>query len=102
MRIVSLKILKQFCLRHPDAVSGVRQWTQRIDTGTPRNFNEMRALFGSVDYVPPFTIFNIAGNKYRLIATVQYTGQSVFVRWLLTHAEYDKWTKLYHQGRVKP
>jgi len=58
-------------------------------------------MFGSADYMPPFTVFNIAGNKYRLITTVHYGSKSVFIRWMLTHSEYDKWTKLYHQGRVK-
>jgi mRNA interferase HigB len=101
MRLVTVKILKQFCLRHPEAAKAIRQWAQRADSGELNNFSELRALFGSADYVPPFTVFNIAGNKYRLIATVHYSSKSIFIRWMLTHAEYDRWTKRYHQGRVK-
>ncbi|CAN7309542.1 type II toxin-antitoxin system HigB family toxin [Duganella sp. LjRoot269] len=101
MRLVSLKVLKEFCVRYPDAASGVRQWKQRMAAGSPHSFSELRLISGSVDYVSPFTIFNIAGNKYRLITIVKYSSNSVFIRWMLTHAEYDKWTKSYHQGKIR-
>jgi len=51
--------------------------------------------------VTPFTIFNIAGNKFRLIAIVHYSTGSVFIRQMLTHSEYDKWSKRYRQGKIK-
>lgn len=44
----------------------------------------------SADYVPPFTVFNVKGNTYRLISVVDYSEKVVVVRNLLTHAEYDK------------
>jgi mRNA interferase HigB len=102
MRLFSLKVLKEFCTRRPEAVSGVQQWAQRMYSINPLNFNELRAVFGSVDYVAPFTIFNIGGNKFRLITVVNYSSDSVFIRWMLTHAEYDKWTKRYLKGKIKP
>lgn len=66
------------------------------------NFSELRGLFPSADYVAPFTVFNLAGNKFRLIATVHYMTGSIFIRSVLTHAEYDKWTKRYRQGKIPP
>jgi len=72
-----------------------------MEAGNPRNFNELRGLSGSADYVTPFTIFNIAGNKFRLIAIVHYSTGSVFIRQMLTHSEYDKWSKRYRQGKIK-
>jgi len=101
MRLFSLKVLKQFCVRRPHAVSGIQQWAKRMEENSPHNFNELRALFGSADYVAPFTIFNIAGNKFRLIAVVHYASGSVFIRQMLTHSEYDRWTKRYQQGKIK-
>ncbi|MYN28194.1 type II toxin-antitoxin system HigB family toxin [Duganella levis] len=101
MRLVSLKVLKDFCSRRPDASGSVRQWAQRIDSITPGNFSELRSFFGSVDYVSPFTVFNLGGNKFRLIATVHYASGAVFIRWMLTHGEYDKWTRRYLQGKIK-
>jgi mRNA interferase HigB len=54
------------------------------------DFNKLRATFASADYVDGLTIFNIGGNKYRLIAAIHYNRHKVFVRAALTHAEYDR------------
>jgi mRNA interferase HigB len=54
------------------------------------NFIELRKDFPTADQVGKLTIFNIAGNKYRLITFVDYRYQKVFIRDVLTHAEYDK------------
>ncbi|WP_414529831.1 type II toxin-antitoxin system HigB family toxin [Nodularia chucula] len=51
---------------------------------------ELRQTFSSADQVGNFTVFNIGGNNYRLITLVDYKFQKVFIRHVLTHAEYDK------------
>ncbi|MBI4677052.1 MAG: type II toxin-antitoxin system HigB family toxin [Elusimicrobia bacterium] len=60
-----------------------------------QNFVELRRAFGSVDYVSPHAVFNISGNKYRLIGVVNYGLQTVAIKHVLTHAEYDRgaWRK---------
>ncbi|NJR74911.1 MAG: type II toxin-antitoxin system HigB family toxin [Scytonema sp. CRU_2_7] len=55
-----------------------------------QNFVELRQLFPSADQVSHLTVFNIGGNNYRLIALVDYKYQKVFIRHVLTHAEYNK------------
>ena len=100
MRLVSGKVLKEFCSRRPLASAAVRHWAHEMEAGTFRNFSQLRGHFPSADYVAPFTVFNLAGNKFRLIATVNYTTGFVFIRCMLTHAEYDKWSKRYRQGKV--
>lgn len=100
MRLVSAKVLKEFCTSHPGAASAIRHWAQEMTASGLRSFSDLRGRFPSADYVPPFTVFNLAGNKFRLIATVNYTTGSVFIRSVLTHAEYDKWTKRYRQGKI--
>ena len=54
------------------------------------DFNNLRETFASADYVDGLTVFNIGGNKYRLIAVIHYNRRKVFIRALLTHAEYDR------------
>lgn len=54
------------------------------------DFSNLRATFASADYVDGLTIFNMGGNKYRLIAAIHYNRRKVFVRSVLTHAEYDR------------
>jgi mRNA interferase HigB len=51
---------------------------------------EMKKTFGSADYVRPYTVFNISGNKYRLVALVDYEVQTVSIEHVLTHEEYDE------------
>jgi mRNA interferase HigB len=55
-----------------------------------KNPSELKQVYRNADLVGRRTVFNIAGNKYRLIARVNYQSQMVFVLYLLTHAEYDK------------
>ena len=60
-----------------------------------KHYNELKQTFGSADYVKPYTVFNISGNKYRLISLIAYATTTVGVENVLTHAEYDKgkWRK---------
>lgn len=59
----------------------------RIDYSS---FADLRRTFGSADKVGSLTVFNIAGNRFRLIAAVHYNRRRVYVRHVLTHADYDK------------
>jgi len=54
------------------------------------HFNDLRATFPSADYVDGLTVFNIGGNKYRLIASIHYNRKKVYIRAVLTHQEYDR------------
>ncbi len=60
-----------------------------------KHFSQLRQTFGSADYVKPYTVFNIAGNKYRLISLINYVVTIVMVKDVLTHIEYGKgkWRK---------
>jgi mRNA interferase HigB len=55
------------------------------------NFAELKAAFNSVDKVGIFYVFNIGGNKYRLITAIHFNTKMVFIRSVFTHKEYDKW-----------
>ena len=54
------------------------------------DFSELRAVFPSADLVDDLIVFNIGGNKYRLIASIHFNRRKVYVRQVLTHSEYDK------------
>jgi mRNA interferase HigB len=90
MRIIKRGALVQFWGKHPDAKPSLESWygvVRRAQWQTPA---EMKLLYPSADLVGRRTIFNIAGNKYRLIARVNYRTQRVFVLYILTHADYDR------------
>ncbi|MEL6354964.1 MAG: type II toxin-antitoxin system HigB family toxin [Cyanobacteria bacterium J06627_28] len=90
MHVLSKPRLETFWKKHPDANASLRAWYKRTKLAKWRSFNDLRAVFPSADDVGNLTVFNIAGNKYRLIALIDYEYQKVFVRAILTHAEYDK------------
>jgi mRNA interferase HigB len=95
MRIISEKRLKQFGDAHPDARGPLRAWRQNVREARWRNFAELRAMYPSADQVEKCTVFNIGGNNYRLVAAIHYNRGVVYIRHVLTHAEYDrdKWKK---------
>lgn len=93
MRVISQKVLRDFWRRHPDAESPLREWFKAALAARWRNLVDVRSLYPHADAVRcrhgVLTVFNIGGNKYRLIVRIRYEWQLVNVRGVLTHAEYD-------------
>ena len=95
MHIISRKALKQFWEQYPDSQSSLSRWYKIVDKMEFSGFGELRQTFPSVDKVGDLIVFNIGGNKYRLIASIHFNRNKVYIRHVLTHAEYDKgaWKK---------
>ncbi len=90
MRIIKRGALVQFCQLHPDAKPSLESWYAVVRKATWKTPAEMKQVYRNADLVGRRTVFNIAGNEYRLIARVNYRTQRVFVLYILTHAEYDR------------
>ncbi|MFA7242831.1 MAG: type II toxin-antitoxin system HigB family toxin [Sulfuricellaceae bacterium] len=90
MKLVSNKSLREFAGKYPDADEPLRAFRQKVEKGTFGNFVELRAAFAGVDKVGERYVFNIGGNKHRLIAGIHFVAERLFVKAILTHAEYDK------------
>lgn len=93
MRIVSHRKLKEFyeTSGHEDAKVPLERWYQIVEEAEWQNFSDLRSDFGSADSVGnQHYVFNIGGNKYRLVVVVKYVMGFVFIRWVGTHSEYDK------------
>ena len=95
MRILGRDVVKAFMERHPNSQSALKSWVQAVEANPFKRLSELKQTFGSADYVRPYTVFNISGNKYRLIALVNYQMGTILVQQILTHSEYDreKWRK---------
>ena len=95
MHVIAKPVLIEFWERFPDAESSLKAWYRTMESETFLNFNDLRETFASADYVDGLTVFNIGGNKYRLIAAIHYNRHKVFIRAVLTHREYDhgNWKK---------
>jgi len=89
MHVISRKALRTFWQRHPDSEEPLRLWHRLMTTTEFGSFAELRETFPSADRVDALTVFNIGGNKYRLITSIHFNRHKVYVRHVLTHAEYD-------------
>jgi mRNA interferase HigB len=90
MHVITRSRLIQFGEEHPDAEGGLLVWYKIVVGVNFEDFVELRQAFPSADQVGNFTVFNIGGNKFRLITLIDYNYHKVFIRYVLTHAEYDK------------
>ena len=95
MHVISRKKLREFWKVYPDAQEQLRSWLRAATREQWHNFAAVKARFPKADRVGKFTVFNIAGNKYRLIAAIHHNRGKVFIRHVLTHEEYDRgdWKK---------
>lgn len=91
MHIVSLKALRLFWEIHPDAEQPLRAWYAIARRAQWRTPGDVRAAYGSASFVGNNRIvFNIKGNDYRLIVLTEYSKGRLFIRFVGTHADYDR------------
>jgi mRNA interferase HigB len=95
MRIIKTSMLKAVWERQRQAEASLRTWVRQTKAAEWRNFAELRKTFPSADLMTvasgrPVVVFNIAGNRYRLIAAVHYNMRIVYTLMILTHEEYDR------------
>jgi mRNA interferase HigB len=90
VHIISQKKIKEAAIKYPESSNALLSWFKLLRSSTPTNFSEMKGLVNSVDKAGEYHIFNIGGNKLRLIALVDYRFRKIFIRDILSHAEYDK------------
>jgi mRNA interferase HigB len=87
MHIISRKSLRLFSTIHANAEAPLDTWYRATKIAQWRNLPELKLIFPSADWVGRYTVFNIKGNHYRLIAEINYRSGTVFVRHILTHAD---------------
>ncbi|SOE67504.1 mRNA interferase HigB [Burkholderia sp. D7] len=92
MRVISNKPLVAFAATYPDAATPLQIWRRTIEGSSFGSYADLKLAFNATDKVGDFYVFDIGGNKYRLIAAVHFNVQKLYVRHVLTHKEYDKWT----------
>jgi mRNA interferase HigB len=90
VHVFSRAILREFCEKHADSCQALYAWYRLAGKATWQNLAEVQSVYPSAEAVGNFTVFNIKGNKYRLIVDLVYSEQRIFVKYVLTHAEYDK------------
>ena len=91
MRIISRKALREFGKRHADAQAPLDAWYRIVKGRDYDSPHELRQEFPTASFLGAYrTVFNIGGNKYRLVVDMRYDLGRVYIREVLTHAEYDR------------
>jgi mRNA interferase HigB len=90
VHVISRKILRDFCNKHADACQALFAWYKVATKAEWHNLTQIQALYPKAEAVGNFTVFNIKGNTYRLIVDINYAKQRIYIKYVLTHAEYDK------------
>ena len=83
-------MIREFGVGDPAAKKPLGEWFSRLKATTAKSFAELKLTFPSADQVGTCTVFNIGGNKYRVIAKIVYRFQTVYLRSVMSHKEYDK------------
>jgi mRNA interferase HigB len=82
--------LIEFTEKHPACSSAIESWYRIVKHTDFNSFAELRQAFPRADKVDNLTVFNIGGNKARLIAAIHYATRRIYIRHVLTHKEYDR------------
>ena len=95
MHVIALKRLREFWKQHVEAKTPLQRWYKIVDAAEWTNFLDVKAVFSSADVWTStsgksYVIFNIGGNNYHLVASIWYEGGRVYIKHVMTHAEYDR------------
>jgi mRNA interferase HigB len=90
MHVISRKKLKEAAARRSELEGPLDAWFRVTKKAAWKNLADVRKTFSSADAVGKWTVFNIKGNQYRLIAEINYAFGRIYIRHVLTHSEYDR------------
>jgi mRNA interferase HigB len=91
VNVISRKTLAEFYQKHADSCEPLETWYKVCRKAEWQNFNEVKVAFPSADWIgDDRVVFNVKGNKYRLLVRFSFRYKSIQVKWIGTHAEYDK------------
>ncbi|WP_017523410.1 type II toxin-antitoxin system HigB family toxin [Pusillimonas noertemannii] len=91
MHIISKRQLREFWTIHPESASALLHWHTTLMHARASNFSALKTVFNTVDWVSGYVVFNVGGNKYRIIADVVFRSQTVFIKHVFSHKEYESW-----------
>ena len=89
--IITRKTLLEYCKKYPAVATALQEWYLELVNCDFKNFNELKKVYGNASLVADDrVVFNIMGNKYRLVVRIVFEFKAIQVKWFGTHAEYAK------------
>lgn len=91
MRLIGREILQAFATKHSEATAAITAWILCVEVADWKKFADVKSTYITASWIPPNrVVFNLKGNNYRLVTVVVLVASTVEVRWIGTHAQYDK------------
>jgi mRNA interferase HigB len=91
MRVIALKALREFWERHPDAEQPLQAWYHDVKKADWKTPTDIKMVYRNASFVANNrVVFNIKGNRYRIVVAIQYQHNIVYIRFVGTHQEYDR------------
>ena len=90
MHIITKRTIVEAKALHPQCATALDGWYRVVKNNAFNSFADLKALFNAIDKVGDLYVFDIGGNKLRLIASIHFNRQKLYIRYILTHKEYDK------------
>ncbi len=93
MHVITRKRLNEFAAKYPETNNALATWFRQMKQKDFTSIQEIREMFPAADKIGKLTVFNVAGNKVRLVTAIHYNRRKIYIRAVLTHSEYDagKW-----------
>ncbi|MGI8653785.1 MAG: type II toxin-antitoxin system HigB family toxin [Pyrinomonadaceae bacterium] len=91
MNVISYKKIHEFITKHSDSEAGLNAWYATAKKAKWQNLAEVQQRYAHADLVGRHIVFNINNNKYRVIARIVYSSQTIFIADVFTHQEYNNW-----------
>ncbi|HEY9679112.1 MAG TPA: type II toxin-antitoxin system HigB family toxin [Drouetiella sp.] len=91
MEIRNESDLHSFARKHADSRKSISIWLEVVKSASWLSFADVRHTFRSADYVKDLLVFDVGGNKYRIVCLIDYPAQRLYVIEVFTHAQYDRW-----------
>jgi len=97
--VIAQKIINEFAVRYPLSAGPLNNWYKQVKIADWSNFSEVKMTFNTVDSVGNDRyVFDISGNKYRIVAMIHFKHRTLYIRFIGTHAQYDELSK---KGLIK-
>ena len=91
MRVIALKNIRDFCVRHPAAAQALKAWTEEARNASWKTPQDIKQRYASASFIGRNrVVFNIKGNEYRLVVAIAYRFEAAYIKFIGTHAQYDQ------------
>jgi mRNA interferase HigB len=90
MHLINIRNLRKDAAAYPDVQKQIVDWNDIVKIAKWQSLIDVQTIYRDAEAVGNFTVFNIKGNKYRLIVSIDYQAQLIYYKYFLTHTEYDK------------